>query len=212
VRQQFAGRAGGILDAKLLAVVTSKPNGTERFYREPTARDVEVAERAAGRLDGLAALPNGLPALPEETLPYLRSIFNIQLLDVTRWRDLFTARQLLLLATFSELVRELEQRTEIGEIRDALSTCLAIAVNKMADFHSTLCGWINVGEKIGHTFGRQALGIIWDYAEANPFANISGSWARCTEYIAEFIEANICIPRAGQAITASATTQVHAGP
>jgi putative DNA methylase len=208
VRRQFTGRLGGTCDAKLLAVVTSRPNGTQRSYREPTPGDSEAAKRAADRLHGLAALSNGLAALPEETLPYLRSIFNIQLLDVTRWRDLFTPRQLLLLATFSELIRDLEQSSEIGEIRDALSTCLAIAVNKMADFHSTLCGWINVGEKIGHTFGRQALGIIWDYAEANPFANISGSWSRCTEYIAEFIEANVCIPRAGQAVTASAIAQI----
>ncbi len=85
-------------------------------------------------------------------------------------------------------------------------TCLGIAVNKMADFHSSLCAWINVGEKVGHTFGRQALGIIWDYTEANPFANISGAWSRCVEYIAECIEANAVLRRSGHAMKADATS------
>ena len=59
---------------------------------------------------------------------------------------------------------------------------------------------------MGHTFGRQALGIIWDYTEANPFANISGAWDRCTEYIAEFIEANTVLDAPGHALMASATS------
>ena len=62
-----------------------------------------------------------------------------------------------------------------------------------------------MGEKIGHTFGRQALGIVWDFAEANPFANISGSWDRCVEYIAEIIEENAIIEAPGHAQAASAT-------
>lgn len=207
VRRQFNGRHGGNADGHLLAVVTSKPGQTQRSYRQANSRDKIAFQKACARLEELPKTTEGLSTIPDERLPYLRSIFNINLLDVNHWRDLFTPRQALLLTTFTRLVRELHKKDDSRELGEALSTCLAIAVNKMADFHSTLCAWINVGEKVGHTFGRQALGIIWDFTEANPFANISGAWSRCTEYIAEFIEANASLRDSGQAVKASATSQ-----
>ena len=134
VRGQFAGRKGGTDDARLLAVVTAKPGQTQRSYRLPTERDTAAFQKACERLAALPGITDGLPTLPNETLPYLRSIFNINLLDVHRWRDLFTSRQLLLLSTFIRIIGKLPEGTEDREIVDALGTCLAIAVNKMADF------------------------------------------------------------------------------
>lgn len=207
VRQQLSVQNGGTSNSQLLAVVTAKPGETQRSYREAREQDLVAFRNACQSAAELPTETDGLPTLPEESLPYLRSIFNINLLGVNRWRDLFTPRQLLLLATFTKTVRELSKQIGDTEIYEALSSCLAIAINKMADFHTSLCAWISAGEKVGHTFGRQALGIIWDYTEANPFANISGSWARCIEFIAEFIEANLALPRAGQVVEASATRQ-----
>ena len=87
----------------------------------------------------------------------------------------------------------------------AVLTCLGLALDKMADFHTSLARWIHQGEKIGNTFGRQALGIIWDYAEANPFGNVSGSWDRCVGYVAEVVEHNECLANTGSVQRASAT-------
>ncbi|MEA2604970.1 MAG: putative methylase [Acidobacteriota bacterium] len=207
VRRQFFGRSGGTSDSYLLAVVTTKPGGKKRSYRPAEERDMVAVRKAFERVASLPVETDGIPTLPEESLPYLRSIFNINLLGVNRWRDLFTPRQLLLLATFTRIVREFPEKYEKNEIEEAITTCMAIAVNKMADFHSSLCAWINLGEKVGHTFGRQALGIIWDYTEANPFANISGAWSRCIDYLAEFIEANSMLQDTGHASLNSATSQ-----
>jgi Holliday junction resolvasome RuvABC endonuclease subunit len=82
-------------------------------------------------------------------------------------------------------------------------TCLGLALEKMADFHSTLTRWIHQGETIGNTFGRQALGIIWDYAAANPFGDVSGSWDRCLAYVSKVIEYNLCLGDGGSVQAAS---------
>ena len=205
VRKQFHNREGGTKDAQLLVVVTSTKGNKTRSYREATTRDMQIVQTAQKSVASLLHKPDGLSPIPNETLPYLRSIFNVNLLGVTQWGQLFTARQALQLATFSQIIRRVSQKISDQELSTAVCSCLGVVLDKMADFHTSLSSWISVGEKIGHTFGRQALGIIWDYAEANPFADISGSWDRCISYLSEVIENNICIPQEGDVQQFSAT-------
>lgn len=186
VRTQFLGRKGGASDARLLAVVTSRPGVSGRSYRVATENDMEIAKTAVARLEKLVASDLGGRALPSEQLPYLRSIFNINLLGVTEWQELFTPRQLLALTT---LVRTLERAQEklrsegSADISDAISTVLALAIDRQADYGSSLCRWVPAGEFMGNTFGRQALGIIWDFAEANPVGNGSGNFEGALEWV-----------------------------
>jgi putative DNA methylase len=203
VRQQFDTRKGGSHDARLLAIGTISSN-REKKYREPTEADRAIVELAKSRVTREAV--RKLPATPDEPLPYLGSIFNIHLLGVTEWGQLFTPRQVLLLACFSRIVSERSQTIASDSIDAAVMTCMGLTIYKMADVHSSLARWINQGEKIGNTFGRQALGIIWDFAEANPFGDISGSWDRCIGYITEVIEHNTDIKIQGNVNQSSATT------
>ncbi len=202
VRAQFANRRGGTSDARLLCVVTMKDGA--KSYRPATERDERAVSRARNVLS--SGDPSAV-ALPSEPLPYLRSIFNIKLLGVETWGDLYAPRQALHLRTFTQKLRDIEPSLypDDSAFRTAIVTLLAFAIDKMADFHSSLCRWISVGEKLGNTFGRQALGTIWDYAEANPFANVSGSWERCCGYIAEVIETAAVQDGHGQSLSASAT-------
>jgi len=190
VRQQFKGRRGGAADAQLITVVVDEPGQTGRAYREPTTEDADGVREAVEHLEQQKRDHRGpLPFIPDEPLPYLRSIFNIHLLDVRAWGDLFAPRQALAVATLGKHLaiarREMEQEIREPAFEAAVTTVLALVPNRCADYWSSLAGWIPVGEKIGHTFGRQALGIIWDFAEGNPFADISGSCDRCLGYIVE---------------------------
>ncbi len=90
VRNQFRGRSGGAADARLLAVVTTTTNGSGRQYRLPLSEDVDAVKRALAELDRLRQ--DAPDDIPDEALPYLRSIFNIHLLDATKWSYLFTPR------------------------------------------------------------------------------------------------------------------------
>jgi len=117
--------------------------------------------------------------VPDEELPYLRSIFNINLIGVHRWDQIFSSRQLLSLLTLAQLVRTYYSMnvTHDGELATAVATALALAVDRQADYTSSICTWVQSGEFVGHTFAQgQSLPIKWDFAEVVPCASGSGNW------------------------------------
>ena len=99
---------------------------------------------------------------------------------------LFTPRQLVALGTFSDLVGEARESvrndalaSRIPEERathyaDVVATYLAFGVDKAADRNTTLCSWETRMDRMRNTFGRQALPMVWDFAETNPFAGAGG--------------------------------------
>jgi putative DNA methylase len=191
VRQQFRGREGGAGDARLLAVVTTTSGETGRQYRSPTQADLRSVEAARKHIRELANDAATFTSLfPHESLPYLRSIFNIHLLDVTKWMSLFTPRQLLVISTLGRTIRK--ARDEMGNsdpaLADAVVTCLALAVDRQADYNSSLCRWVPGGEFLASTFGRQALGIIWDFAEVNPFGQATGDFEGAFTWVSSVCE------------------------
>ena len=129
--------------------------------------------------------------------------------------DLFTRRQLVALTTFSDLVGEARecvvrdvlqvdpQATDAHAYADAVATYLAFAVDRGTDYWSSFALW--AGDFIAHTFGRPALGIVWDYAEANPFSNSTGNWEGAINWVARVVQELPCgVP--GIAIQHDATT------
>ena len=116
---------------------------------------------------------------------------------LTEWRALFTPRQLVALTTFSDLVAEAQNRAECDAqaagmrddgkaLRDggrgaigygeAVALYLGLTVGRLANRGCTLSFWDTVGQKIQQAFGRQALPMVWDYCESNPFSSSSGNW------------------------------------
>ena len=59
---------------------------------------------------------------------------------------------------------------------DAVAVYLAFAVDKGANYWSSVCAWHTGAEMMISTFSRQAIPIVWDYTEANPFSDSSGNW------------------------------------
>ena len=99
--------------------------------------------------------------------------------------QLFTNRQLIALTLFSDLVQEARslvcqdaESTDSRSYQDsanAISTYLAFAVDKGANYWSSICTWHQTRHGIVSTFGRQAIPMVWDFAEANPFSDSSGN-------------------------------------
>ena len=66
---------------------------------------------------------------------------------------------------------------------------MAIVVNRCADRLSTVCRLDTSRDTIANTYARQALPIVWDYCEGNPFSNASGSYEGALDWVAKVVEA-----------------------
>jgi hypothetical protein len=165
-------RTGG---ARLLAVVTLKSGEQGRNYRLPATRDYEAVWNAQQKLQQVSAtrLPNGLSPVPDEPLPPIGTLgFRVQRYGMLHWGDLFTARQKLALVTLSGTIRSSSCRTEVKDL-------LGLVLDRVASRSSSLCLWRYHAdqEKVEHIFGRQALPVVWDFAESVVTSGSTGSFS-----------------------------------
>ncbi len=217
VRKQLSSRRGGAFDARLFCVVTLRPGESRRFYRVPTKHDLcaEQAARAA-----LAKLPTGdhagLSLLPDEPTPNdgtgsKGGGYRTRKYGIERFGDFFTPRQALTLVTLTRLVREAGRRmdTDSQGMASAVSACLALAIDRLADRICSLATWRPQAdqEKVEHIFTRQALPITWDFAEGVPLSEGTAGWDDAVEPPAKLLEEIATwVRHAGQCELASATS------
>ena len=185
VRAQLAEVRGGSDAARMVAVVTVREEVRGRSYRAPTVADLASVESAVNELQNRTrepGLPFSLvpdePIPPERPSPNARGLSAVTRAGVETFGDLFTSRQKLSLSVYSRLIRELHdictRELDTGLAR-AVVAVLALAFDKMVDMNSSFCVWQQHAEIPAHLFARQAVAIVWDFAEANPLAGSSGS-------------------------------------
>jgi len=178
----------GTFSQKLMAVVLEGKPG--RIYLSPTPQIEEIA------------LSANSDWRPSAKINYNPRDIRPQLYGLTEYADLFTPRQLTALNTFSDLVHKARdkavsdaisagmpddnRRLEAGgsgakAYGDAVATLLAFSIDKMADLGNNLVRWEPIAQCPRQLFGRQAIPMVWDFAEANPFSSSSGSWMTFVE-------------------------------
>jgi putative DNA methylase len=139
------------------------------------------------------------------------------------WGDLFTPRQIRALTTFSDLVSDALTQVATDCVRatgnaqsnaavdvvyaQAVATYLAFGVSRAADYWSSGATWESSGGFVSHVFTKQALPMVWDYAESNPFSGGTGNWSQtCMEWIVRVVRD--CDPKVpGVATQAAAQEQ-----
>lgn len=186
----------GRMGSALLGIVAEGKKG--RLYISPTAEHFLTAQ---------CPKPEG--EYPEQELPYdPRNIWCVNY-GLDTYDKLFTNRQLTALTTFSELVADAQAKAEADAVAagmkndhlplrnggdgakaygEAVGVYLAFAVDRQADIGSSIASWINSIGAIRNTFGRQAIPMTWDYAEANPFSNSSGCFSNMLEWVVKCID------------------------
>ncbi len=168
------GKAGR-MNAQLMAIAAE--GHRQRYYLPPDEEHEKVAD---------VTRPDDVP---ESELPDQALGFRIQAYGKRTWADLFTNRQLMALTTFTDMVREVGNRVIADGAdemyADAVATYLAAALSRTADYHNALCSWLSdpKNEGIGHLFTRQAIPMVWDLCEANPFSESSGNLADAPEWV-----------------------------
>lgn len=198
----------GRLTAQMTNVVLVKAGSTGKKYRPPTKQDEERYAEAAAALKSRID-EQGASIIPDEEIPSAdsRAIF-VHLYGLLHWGDLFNDRQNLALVTFSDSIRQAVQRIAEWDDRgfaEAIGSYLGLALSRFTDFCSTLCTLNNVGGRgVAHTFTRQSLPMVWDYAETNPFNETGANWAASIEAAADTIS-KIQMPHTAHVARGSAT-------
>lgn len=106
----------------------------------------------------------------------------------TKWADLFSNRQLHLIQTFISEFSELKQRLDSSDYNNSLFTYLALWIDRIAVANTSLGRWHTSGEKLEHPFSRQAIAMVYDYPESNPFCSSSGSATNQLDWILRYLD------------------------
>ena len=175
---------------RLIAVVATRTRSDGKIYLSPSDVPHQVLDESSlhkrAEDDG-AACGITVPTEPLESNP--RS-FDVQHFGFTQWRDILTPRQLLAMTCFAGQIRqahaELVNKMGDADIATALTTCLSMALGRLADYCTSFCTW--QPEFVAHTFDSPGLPMIMDFAEANPLVDTSGSWPSAIDYVAAALD------------------------
>ena len=166
------GKAGR-LGERMLAVVYTVEGQTGKKYRLATEQDMAQFEEAREMLKKV--LEEDPDALPTEPIPShsSRAIF-VHLYGLTKWGDLFNSRQSLFLTMLAKYIAiahcRLQGQLSAPHYIDAIASYMSVLLNRFATVSSTLCRWNNIVENAAGVFARQALPMLWDYAETVPLS------------------------------------------
>lgn len=182
------------IGSQLMAIAAEGKRG--RIYCSPNEEHILTAQVEKPQ-DGPAGMLPGNPRW-----------FSPPAFGMDHYEDLFTPRQLTALTTFSALVAEAQLKAEADAVAagmaddhlplrngghgaraygEAVGVYLAFVIDRLADRGSSICSWDSSREGLRNTFGRQAIPMVWDYAEANPFSNSSGCFDNMVEWVTKCI-------------------------
>lgn len=185
----------GRMGAKLMAIVAEGQRG--RIYIAPDEVQIAAAD---------VPMPDDYP---QGKLAYYPGHLNTNVYGLNEFWKLFTSRQLTALTTFSALVSEAQRKAELDAVAagladdgagladggtgaraygEAIGVYLAFVVDKLTDYHSSICSWHSSRELIRNVFGRQAIPMTWDYAEANILSDSAGSFNSMIGWIIKAIK------------------------
>jgi putative DNA methylase len=171
------------MSTKLMAIVAESSSG--RVFLPPSIDHEAIAR---------TAVPNWQPEL---LMPENPRWFSPPLYGLKTYGDLFTSRQLVALNVFSDLVAEAmpkcQQDAAVGGYSEdlisldeggtgafayaqAITTYLALGLSRLTDICNALCRWETSKTQVRNLFGRQAIPMIWDFAENNVFGGAAGDY------------------------------------
>jgi putative DNA methylase len=201
VRNQLQRQNGGADNARLLAVYTQSLMG--RRFRSPIEAD-RVAVRSA--FDRRISNPLPLDEI-NEVRPYknTRGLSAVTRIGITKFEYLYSARQLLTLRTFQEYLLKIPTEHLDPEFLRAVQAVLHCAASRFIFQNCSLSRWNAARSTIEGAFGKQALQVVWDFAESNPIGDGPANWRGALEWVLKVVQANQCLPR--QATVSKARAQ-----
>ena len=190
----YGEATGGRMGEQLMALVVE--GDRRRVYLSPTRKQEAMARKAEPEWN------------PEVAMPENPRWFSPPLYGLTTYGDLFTPRQLVALTTFSDLVTEALARVERDALvaglpddstplrdggtgakayAEAVGVYLGLAVSRTTNTINALAVWSRSREQSVNLFSRQAIPMVWDYPEVNPFGGAAGDFGATTTSVGKTI-------------------------
>ena len=186
VKQQFINKS---TSEKLLV----------RIFESKTGKEYKLANNIVYDFT-----ENNKVEYPSEIMPiHYSQAFPSCTWGFSKWGDIYSSRQLYMLSTFIKNLSKLKSEINTSEYHQALLTFLAIWFDRIAVANTSLGRWHISGERLEHPFSRQAIAMVFDYPESNPFCNSSGSALNQLEWIIRYIESESNSPFAALLANAS---------
>jgi putative DNA methylase len=167
---------------QMLAIVCESPSGRVYLNAITDHEKLAASEKPKWEIDSY---------LPEKALG-----FRVQLYGYRRHSDLFTKRQMVILTTLSDLVSEVHEKVsesvrennlDLTDYAESICLYLSFAIDKLAVYGSSFVTWYTKEDRPSMMFSRQAIPMVWDFVEINPFAEIGGSFQKSIEIVSDSI-------------------------
>ncbi len=186
--------SSGRLGARLMAIVAEGERG--RVYLTPTSDHEAVAAKAA-------------PEWTPDTPLHGKCRVNVSNYGLNTYGDVFTPRQIVALTALCDLVGEARERIRgdacaaglagndtplrdggIGAsaYAEAVAVYLAFCLDKASLTNTTQATWQQDPDRLTQGFARQALPMVWDYAEANPLSEAGGGFGITAHAVGKVLE------------------------
>lgn len=172
IRDEFKAKRNG---RQLLSIVADIGGG--RIYLPSNEHHELIAEKV---------IPDEIP--DEEMNQLTPNLVSGRGYGITHWHELFTNRQLVMLNTYIQLLKPVYQKIQedvksvnhsdeqAKDYAKAVTTYLGLAVSKLSDANTCFTRWKPSMDQAIATFARQALPMVWDFAESNAFNEAAGDF------------------------------------
>lgn len=126
--------------------------------------------------------------IPEEDLPNETKITNTILFGYSKWKELFNDRQLNHIVCLIKELKMYDLYKNNDQYSIAITTYLGILIDRIIARNTSFGIWHTLQETIEHPFGRQAIFMLFDFPEMNPFSSLSSSDKNQLSQIIDYIE------------------------
>jgi len=175
LKEQFLKKT---ISERLLAIIEESDHG--KAYRLPTKKEISV----------IAQIPKATISIPEVIAKENTKQFDLCPWGFLTFGDMFSTRQLLTLQTIIDKLGDLkvDLNIEKSAYGKSIVTYLGVFMDRIAVANTSFGVWHIGGEKLERIMSRQAIPMVFDYPESNPFCNSSGSALNQLEWITRYIE------------------------
>lgn len=128
------------------------------------------------------------PFIPTEKMVVQSDLISSRGWGISSWYQMFSPRQLNTISRFIDNFNALKDRLGYNDYNNALYTYIALWLDRIILANTSLSRWHTKRETLEHPFSKQAIAMVFDYPESNPFCYSSGSALNQLDWILRYLD------------------------